>query len=239
MKQKFQILATFIFSLLLTTSCIFTGPSIKGNGKVVEDTRKTKDFDEIKVTRGINVYIIQGDHQKVVVKADENLLDVIETKVEGNTLKVSASQNIRNASSKRVYVTISDLSRISSSSGSNVFSETELKFKDLELKSSAGSNMKLDVNVNNLDASASAGSNMKLGGIARNFTGSASSGSNIKSEDLNAKNGNVKVSSGANIWITVKDDFEGHANSGGNIFYYGNPETTDIHKSSGGNIIKK
>ncbi len=239
MKQKFQILATFIFSILLTTSCIYTGPSIKGNGKVVEDTRKTKNFDEIKVTRGMNVYIIQGDHQKVVVKADENLLDVIETKVENNTLKVSASQNIRNASSKRVYITIPNLSKIISSSGSNVFSETELKFKDLELKSSAGSNMKLDVNVNDVNASASAGSNIKLEGIARNFTGSASSGSNIKAEDLNAKNGNVKVSSGANIWITVKDDFEAHASSGGNIFYYGNPETTDIHKSSGGNIIKK
>ncbi len=239
MKQKIQILATLIFSIILTTSCIYTGPSLKGNGNVVEETRKTRNFDEIKVTRGMNVYISQGDFTKVVVKADKNLLDVIETKVEGNTLKVTSTQNIRNATSKKVYITIPDISVIKSTAGSNVFSETELKSKSLELSSSAGSNMKLELNINDLDVSANAGSNIRLKGIARNFNGSATSGSNIKAEDLNAKNGIVKVSSGANFWISVKDDFEGHASSGGNIFYYGNPESTDIHKSSGGNIIKK
>lgn len=239
MKQKFSILATFIFVLFVLSSCIFSGPALKGNGNVVEETRKTGEFDEIKVSRGMNVYISQGERTKVVVKADENLLDAIEIRVEGNTLKVTSNQNIRNAKSKKVFVTTPNISKIKSTAGSNVFSETVIKSKNLDLSSSAGSNMKLEVNAENIDVSTSAGSNIKLEGTTRSFTGKASSGSNLKAEELTSKNCTASVSSGANLWITVEDDFSGHASSGGNIFYYGNPESTDIEKSSGGNVIKK
>ena len=239
MKQKISILATFTFILFVFSSCIFSGPSLKGNGKVVEETRKTGDFDEIKVSRGMNVYISQGERTKVVVKADENLLDAIEIKVEGNTLKVTSNQNIRSATSKKVFVTTPKISKIKSTAGSNVYSETVIKSKNLDLSASAGSNLKLDVNVGVLDASVSAGANIKLEGQAESFTGKASSGSNLKAEDLTTENCTVNVSSGANIWVTTNNTFDAHASSGGNLFYYGNPKSTEIEKSSGGNIIKK
>ena len=103
----------------------------------------------------------------------------------------------------------------------------------------AGSNMKLDIKTGKINVSASAGSNIKLAGKTDSFTGKASAGSNIKAEELISTKCQARASSGANLWITVKNDFEGHASSGGNVFYYGNPETTDIEKSSGGNVIKK
>jgi len=239
MKQKFSILATFIFVLFVFPSCIFLGPSLKGNGNVVEETRKTGEFDKIKVSRGMNVYISQGEKTKVVVKADENLLDAIEIRVEGNTLKVTSNQNIRKAKSKKVFVTTPNISKIRSTAGSNVYSETVIKSKNLDLSSSAGSNMKLEVNTEIIEVSTSAGSNIKLEGRTITFNGKASSGSNLKAEELNTKDCTASVNSGANLWITVKDNFSGHASSGGNLFYLGNPKTTDIEKSSGGNVIKK
>jgi hypothetical protein len=87
--------------------------------------------------------------------------------------------------------------------------------------------------------SVSSGANIKLEGTANLFSGKATSGSNLKAEDLISKNCTAKVSSGANVWISAKDNFDGHASSGGNIFYYGDPESPDIEKSSGGNVIKR
>ena len=239
MKHKIRIFSSLIFLTIVSTSCIFMGPSIKGNGNVVEETRKVKEFDEIRVSRGMNVYISQGDETKVIVKADENLLDAIETRIEGNTLKVTSNQNIRRATTKKVFVTTPNISMIKTTAGSNVYSETVIISRNLDLLSSAGSNMKLKVNADNLSVSVSAGSNIKLEGKSESFSGKATSGSNLKAEELITKNSEASVSSGANIWIHTKNDFEGHASSGGNIFYYGNPETTDIDKSSGGNVIKK
>jgi len=225
--------------MLFFSSCVFMGPSIKGNGKVVEEIRKVKDFDKIEISRGMNVYISQGEITKIMVKADENLLDGIETKTEGDVLKIRATQNIRSATSKKVFVTTPDVEAIKASSGSNVFSETTLEFKNLKISGSAGSNLILEINSEFTEFSASAGSNIKLKGKTNSFKGKASAGSNVKAEDLTTATCDAKASSGSNIWITVKNSFDGDVSSGANIFVYGNPKNSNIEKSSGGNVINK
>jgi len=239
MKQKLPILTSFIMILLFLSSCVFMGPTIKGNGNVVEENRKVKDFDKVEVSRGMNVYISQGERSKVVVKADENLLDAIETKTEGDVLIIRATKNIRSAISKKVFITTPHIEEIEASSGSNVFSETALKFKNLKISGSSGSNFNLRINSEFAEFSASSGSNIKLEGKTNSFKGKASSGSNIKAENLKSENCEVKASSGSNIWITAKNDFDADVSSGGNIFVYGNPKNTNIEKSSGGNVINK
>jgi hypothetical protein len=239
MKQKLPISALIVTILFAFSSCVFMGPSIKGNGNVVEQTRKTGNFDKIDVSRGMNVYITQGETRKIVVKADENLLEAIETKIEGDVLVIRATQNIRNATSKKVFITVPDLEEIEASSGSNVFSETKLVFRDLKVSTSSGSNVTLEINSEKTEFSSSSGSNIKLQGITNSFKAKASSGANIKAEELTSENCEVKASSGSNIWITVKSDFSGDVSSGANIFVYGNPKNSNIEKSSGGNIINK
>jgi hypothetical protein len=239
MKQKLPALASFMMILFIFSSCVFMGPSIKGNGNVVEQTRNVKDFSKIDVSRGMNVYISQGEFTKVVVKADENLLDAIETKTDGDILIIRATENIRNATSKKVFVTVPNLEEIEASSGSNIYSETKLVFKELEVSTSSGCNVKLEIDSEKTEFSASSGSNINLSGSANSFNAKASSGSNIKAEGLTVEACEAKASSGSNIWITAKTDFSGDVSSGANIFVYGNPKNSNIEKSSGGNVINK
>lgn len=236
MKQKIVILTSAIISLLFS-SCIFS-PSINGNGNVAQENRTTEAFDEIKVSRGMNVYISLGNETKVVVRADENLLDIIETEVIGNVLKVSTDANIRKAKEKKVFITTPNLKVVEAFAGSNVFSENTLETDELEVSASAGANIKLEINSGSTTTTASAGSNIKLEGKSESLYAKASSGSNIKAENLKTNKCTAKVSSGANIWVSAKNNFKGNASSGGNIFYYGNPSNTDINRSSGGNVIK-
>lgn len=206
---------------------------------MLEQKRNLDNFNQIKVSRGMNVYISEGNETTVLVKADENLLEVIETEINGNVLKVTCSANIRKAKVKKVFITVPNLKAIEAFAGSNIYSETVLNFDELEVSASAGSNVTLEINSDNTNASASAGSNLKLKGKTNSFIAKASSGSNIKANDLRTTNSEAKVNSGANIWVLVKNNFKGNANSGGNVFYYGNPSSTDINRSSGGNVIKK
>jgi len=239
MKQRIQILVALIFILAASTSCIFMEPSIKGNGKVIKEVRETGNFDKIKVSRGVNVYLTQGADKNVVVRADENLVSAIETKVEDDVLKIYSTKRIRNATSFKVFVTNPVFSKLSTSSGSNVFSKGVIKSDKLVLSCSSGSNIKIDVETGRLTAKVSSGANIKLRGKTEMFQGIASSGSNLMGEKLIANNSNVEASSGANLWVTTKTDFEGRAGSGGNVFCFGNPKTSNIKESSGGNVIKK
>lgn len=236
-KQKLLVFTVLGLSLFFS-SCIFT-PSIKGNGNIVEETRQIKPFDEIKASRGINLYITQDENTKLLIRADENLLKVIETEVVGGELIVRSTKNVRDAKSFKVFVSTPEIKSIKGSSGCNVYSETELVSDNLNVSASSGCNIHLSVLAEEIDASSSSGSNIRLDGITNEFSGRASSGSNIKAEDLKAKSTEAKVSSGSNLWISTENILKADASSGGNIFYNGAPSQTAIHKSSGGNVIKR
>ena len=140
------------------------GHQSKEMGKLLNKPEKIKDFSKIDVSRGMNVYISQGEVTKVVVKADENLLEAIETENEGEVLIIRATKNIRNATSKKIYITVPNLEEIEASSGSNIFSETKLVFRDLEVSSSSGSNVTLEINSEKTAFSSSSVQNLKCRG---------------------------------------------------------------------------
>jgi len=234
-----------IIALLLSvaggflSSCLFIGPSISGNGQVREEIRKTIDFHGISVTSGMNVHLIQGDTPKVVVVADENLLPYIETNVENGILEIKTKANIWKAKVKKVMVTTPDLTEISGTAGSNLYSDNTLEAGELSVRGSAGSNIHLRIAGRKLDVTASSGSIVFLEGSAVELDIKTSSGANVKAGKVKTDKCSVSASSGGNTWISVLSELSAHASSGGNIFYSGTPKSLNISSSSGGNVIKK
>ena len=240
MKPKhLQLIGFFAILTILLSSCWFLGPSVKGNGHVTEEVRKVGDFDQIEVSRGMNVYITQGSPAKVVVIADNNLHEYIETEVHGGVLKVYVNANIRWASEKKVMVTVDKLASVETSSGSNVWSQSPILSENLELKANAGSNLTLEVNAKYLTAECSSGANIKLSGLAKDAKLETSSGANLKAEGLKVEHCKMSASSGAYVGSTVTGSLEAHASSGGNVDYFGEPTSTDINTSSGGGVHRK
>ncbi|GAP69944.1 RNase P/RNase MRP subunit p29 [Bacteroidales bacterium 6E] len=224
---------------LSTTSCLFLGPSINGNGDVAEEVRPVEDFNEVYVTSGMNVYFEQGTGLQVKVVADKNLMEVIETRVIGGRLEIRALANIWSASSKKVVITTDHIRDIEGTAGSNVYTNGRLIVDNLNIRASAGSNFRMDIEGKSVEASASSGANIYLSGLTRDFVARTSSGSNLKAEDLKTEVSDIKVSSGSNVWITSLKELSAHASSGGNVFYFGNPLTTSVSTSSGGSIQKR
>lgn len=237
--KQIQLIGIFAFLTFVLSSCWFMGPSVKGNGNVTEEVRQVAEFDQIHVSRGMNVYVSQGSPAKVVVIADNNLHEVIETKVEGGILKVYVNENIRWAKEKKVMVTVEKLSGVQTTSGSNVWSQNQIMSENLELKASSGANLTMDVNAKYLKADCSSGANIKLSGLAKEAELETSSGANLKGKELKADNCKMRASSGGNVSSTVNGRLEAHASSGGNVVYFGEPTETDVNTSSGGNIHKK
>lgn len=238
-RHQFQFIGLLAVLSFMVSSCWFLGPSVKGNGNVTKETREVGEFDQIMVSRAMNVYITQGTPASVVVIADNNLHEIIQTEVRGGVLKVYADENIRWAKEKKVMVTVSKLSAVGTSSGSNAWSQGQIMSENLELKSSSGANLTMEVNAKYLKADCSSGANIKLSGLAKEAELEGSSGANLKGEELKVDYCQMRASSGGNVSSTVNEKLEAHASSGGNVFYYGEPTSTDINSSSGGNIIRK
>jgi hypothetical protein len=213
--------------------------SVHGNGHVTKDTRQVESFDGVKASAGINVFLFQGNEEKVVVEADDNLLDCIKTEVKGSTLHCYIDCNVHFSSKMNVYVNYKMLNKIDASSGSDVSGETVIKTESLSIGVSSGADVKVDVDAQNVYCEVSSGSDATIVGKASYFRGNASSGADIKAGDLKVATCDATASSAGEIKISVSESIEANASSGGDITYYGHPEKERINESSGGDVSRR
>jgi hypothetical protein len=222
---------------LFFTSCELGFTGIKGNGVEKTEQRKIAEtFDKLEVSRGLEVIITEGTIAKVEVKSDENLLEYIETTVSNGTLEVTTKESIRSQSGTIVYVTMPNLQEVSSSSGSSVRSTNTLTGTNLIAKSSSGSELDLDVEIENIQAQTSSGSSIKLQGKALSVNHKASSGSEINGFQLVANEATVQASSGSSIEVYASQMLDAKVSSGASVEYQGKPKSVKKAKSSGGSI---
>lgn len=236
-----KYLIGIILSMMLF-SCQFDGNfsfGIRGNGDVVTAERMiSEDFDIIKVSRGLDVYLTQSNDVGIEVEADENLHDIIITEVKGNTLHIYADENISYSRMQKVMVNFKNVSKISATSGSDVYSTNTIKADNLELSTTSGSDMELTIDVDLLECSATSGSDLRLYGSSNKMYAKATSGSDIKAADLKTKFCDASATSGADITVYTSEEISARASSGGDIKYYGNPENVRIEDGVSGSVKK-
>ena len=231
---------TALGATLILSSCHFnihTGEN--GNGNVVTQERNvTQNFSEVRGSAGLDVYLTQGDENKIVVEADENLQQYIETEVENGKLHVTTSENIGHSKAKNVYVTFKELNNVEASSGAEVTGNSVIKSENLSLKSSSGAELKVEVFAKNLTAKTSSGADLIISGKASSLKADASSGSELNAKELFVISCDAEASSGAQVSVNVKEKLDTHVSSGGNVNYYGNPVSVNSNESHSGSVNK-
>lgn len=223
-----KIIVGLTVSLTLV-SCQFNGGGfsfgVRGNGNVeTVDRVLNEDFTEIKVSRGMDVYLTQSDEVSLSVEADENLHDIIVTEVEDGVLRITTEENISYSKSKKVMLSFKDISKITATSGSDVYATNTIIVDNLELSTTSGSDMELDVNAQVVDCSSTSGSDLRVSGTTNKLFASATSGSDIKAGNLKAKVSEVRATSGSDVTVNTSEELYAKATSGADIKYYGNPE---------------
>lgn len=237
-----RIAVAFLVALFLS-SCGFDinigdfAPGKKGNGNVVTDTRKvTDEFSAVSASEGIMVYVTQADDFNIEVEADENIIDLIATDIKNGKLRIHAEENIGRAT-KKVFVSLPNITALSGSSGSHLSSKNTIKSDRLEIDGSSGALVNVELMANDLEIDASSGANMSISGEADNTDVDVSSGGNINAKELQTKTCTADASSGGNVKIQVSKLLTADASSGGNISYSGEPNVQK-KKSVSGSVHK-
>jgi len=213
---------------------------IKGTGNVSTENRNIEGtFTAIKVSHGLDLYLTQGESTKLTVEADQNLHELIFTEVENGTLRIYADKNIGNAESKKIMLSFKDISSIKATSGSDVYSINTITANHLELTTTSGSDMDLDIHVETLVCKSTSGSDLVLRGKTNSLTAHATSGSDIEAQNLETNASHVKATSGAGIKVNTNKELYAKASSGGDITYYGNPEFIEKSDGVSGSINKQ
>jgi uncharacterized protein YggU (UPF0235/DUF167 family) len=179
------LLKILVFTMLAATVQCNIGNynTIKGEGEVIEEEFELSDFDEVSFANGWDVELIPSSSNKLTVKANENLVEILKIDQDNRYLKVGtdSNDNIGKADAKLLTVYYSGkLNTLKASSGVKLFSAEQLEFNDVKISSSSGSSVELNVKTDNLDCGSSSGSKMMLKISSTNVSASSSSGSDLE-----------------------------------------------------------
>jgi hypothetical protein len=92
--------------LVATSIQLSSCRKVVGDGPVVTQQRTTADFNGIEMAVPGEMYYTTGSHFSVEIKAQQNILDIIETHVSGNRLKVKVRDGVNIKSHEPVIVNI-------------------------------------------------------------------------------------------------------------------------------------
>ncbi len=229
----------FIFLLVFVWASI---TSAQSNDDLAEENRFIDHFDAISVSGGIDVYLTAGNKPSVKVRGDQDMLDKVVTELDGDMLVIRMKKNTnwrlnwRNRNEMQVHLTYQALKHITSSGGSGVYTQNTLKGSTLSIKGSGASDLRLDVDLDELICFSSGGSDANLTGRVKNMEVIASGGSDVHARDLEVENCTIEASGGSDTKITVNGDLEVSATGASDVYVYGNPKII-TKRSSGASDI--
>lgn len=240
--KRIILLSAVILAAAFNFSCVFEGweSGIVGDGNVTEEIRDVSGFSGVHISSGIDVYISQEKDFKVLVVADENLLEIIETDVKGDVLVVGVEHpGIRRAESKKVYVSLPELDRLKISSAGDCIGETPFSCNELKIDVSSAGDLKLEVVASSIDLDISSSGDVRLKGKTGYLDASLSSAGDLDAFDLEAGVVHVNVSSAGDARVFATEELKMNASSAGNIYYRGDAKVLRAHSSSAGDIVNK
>lgn len=203
------------------------------------EDRNVGDFTKIEVGYGIDLVLTQGNSRDVEVTAPDDVIDKVITEVNGITLEIKMKKGKSSWSWGKkdenisVAITMPELEGIAASGGSNVEARGTFRGDHLEIESSGGSDIELEIQYNSLACNSSGGSDVTLDGQVKEIRVTASGGSDIEAKQLEVSEVcNVTASGGSDTHLTVNGDLDVVASGASDVYIYGDPRT--VRQSSSG-----
>jgi len=242
-KQKRKSMKKITALMLLTVVLISLNSCRKviGDGPVVTESRNTAEYSEIEFDVPGDLVFVESDHYEISIEAQRNIINVIDTYVSGDELKVKVRNNTIIRSSEDILITIkapSVSSLVVSGSGTlnvlNLFTPLHAKLR----VSGSGRIVINKVITDALDATISgSGSIEVLDGEATKEDISISGSGNVNLLPVMAKKATTHTSGSGNIKVQVQNELNVRISGSGDVFYKGNPEM-DVNISGSGRIIR-
>ena len=259
MKSKGLVVLMAVATALLVQGCVgyrvgFGG--VRGSGRVTKEERSIRGVNAVELATSGELQIDVGVREELIIEAEDNLIDYLETDVRGGTLFIRTRSGVSINSTRpfKFYLTVRELDEIALSSSGDakapdleaqrfrvlLSSSGDLRMGDLdaervELRLSSSGDLSMgDIRANSLDVRISSSGNLLVaGGSVEKQTIEISSSGDYDAQDLDSVEADARLSSSGNARIRVSDYLRARLSSSGDLHYAGSPEVDQTESSSG------
>jgi len=186
-KKLFRISA-LVLLVALTAFQAMAKPSID----VSTEDRPLPAFNSIKLICSADIILEQGNTQKVTVKADSDIIQYLETRVENGVLVVDVSKNrLYNIHVLELHITMPQLEKLESSGSGDVVVKGKFSGNNLYVKLNGSGDFKADLNMTNMEVDINGSGDADFNGVKGQFKLSIRGSGDVSARDLQLETCNL------------------------------------------------
>lgn len=234
MKKLLLIIPVSFLSALVYAQPAVSDPNVQ--------VREVKNFHAISLSSAFDVFLTQGNEEKVAVSAGEakDLANII-VEVKNGVLEIrwdNKGKWGRGNKKLKAYISFKTLDKLKASGACDVSIVGTLNIDDLLVDMSGASDLKGKVDAKKITFDISGASDIKITGTAINMNIDANGASSFKGFDFSTDYCNARASGASSIRITVNKELSATASGASDIDYKGAGVIRDI-KTSGASSISR
>ncbi len=202
---------------------------------VAQVTRDLGDFNAVKVFDKLSVKLISASENKIIITGNRE--SEVEVVTKNGVLKIRMPfPKLLSGNDITIKLYYKKIESIDANEGSNVSSDKIFKQTSIDLDSSEGSQINIDLDVEKANVRAVSGGIIELSGKATNQNCIVSAGGIYNGKDLHTSQTEITVSAGgqAEVFATLLADAK--VKAGGSISIYGKPKQINQKTILGGTI---
>ena len=215
----FKYYTIFILSLVFIFTSCNSKPTIKGDGITKSADRKVGYISSIEVDGNFIIDISCGKSNSLKVEAEDNILPLIETKVDDEKLSIFTKEEITALKDIKINITLHTLKEIDSDGNSKI------TVKDLHTD-------ELDVSANNEAV-------IELEGKVKELNITIDDEAKVLAKSVISKSAIVSIYGDGIAEVNARRYLDASVKGKGIINYWGDPEEISIKASGGGEVNKR
>lgn len=209
---------------------------IRGQGDIIQKELDVSDFDGFTLAINADVKVRSGASHEMVVKAQANIIDNIELKMNDGHLRITYDRPISRSKGITIYLTVPALDKVTVSGSGKIKGEGTFKnLDDLALAVSGSGDIDLVLQAREVKTSISGSGTLRLAGTANRLAANVSGSGNVRAAELRVADAKISVSGSGNVYVHATESLEAKVSGSGNVKYEGCPRVT-ARASGSGNI---
>ena len=220
--MKTRLFLTSLFILVITTLAFAQEDDYKQS-----KTYNPGDFTSIALNGGFRVYLIQGDHCGIEVKANSSkVFENIKISRNGEDVSIKIDQSFFEYSRIGLYITFKDLQKIVIEGGVNLKTDGYLNLGDLYVEVKGGANIDLFLKSDKLEVLGEGGFLFEIKGVTKLLDVRISGAGHVSAGELKAREAVFKVKGFGTGIVYAENKLDARIEGVGKLRYKGNPEVT-------------
>jgi hypothetical protein len=234
-KQLPLPLGVLLFASL--SACNVMGP--EGTGSIKTETRQVANFEKLDFSTGGLVEIKQGASYSLTIEAQENMLPLIETEVEGKVLQIKPSKILSSHEPFKFVLTMPKLEGISIAGSGEVVVNDIFSPEEIEIEIAGSGKVTANLIAKKLSTFIAGSGEVLLEGLADEHKIDIAGSGTLNAKKLNAKSVTIDIAGSGTANVMVLELLEADIAGSGTVNYLGTPGEVKTDISGSGSINKR